>query len=692
VNYVNFYKNSVTITFIKDCNFIERINIIQKKRKDYKKLSMKLSIRYKLLILAFIILAGNGIIGYTFYSSNEKFIKSEQLVQHSLQVISLSGNILSLGKDIKSASLGYIITKDSSFLEPLFAARNSIFTNIRQLNLLVQDSHSQTKRVDSIRYYIEKRLTYSLQQIEIRSKQGLMPAIIYTSNNQGKYFFDRIRLITIALQAEETTLLTQRRQTTKDSAKVFTLTSQIMYFLMMIITVLLFIATNRNFLQKIKREKRAAELVIANKEIAFQNEEKGSRASELIVANKELVFQNEEREKRAAELIIANKELAFQNEEKESRASELIVANKELVFQNEEREKRAAELIIANKELVFQNEEKEKRTEELITTYQKLVFQNEEKEKRAAELIIADKELVFQKNEKGKRAAELVIVNKEIVFQNEEKEKRAAELIIADKELVFQKNEKGKRAAELVIVNKELVFQSEEKEKQEAANNELEAFSYSVSHDLRAPLRHIGGFVDLLIKNSSSQLDETGLRYLNIISESSHEMGDLIDALLTFSRLSRTELRLTKINSKKMVNHVIESFSDELAGRNVEINISELPDMMGDEILIKQVWVNLISNAIKYSRNKEKAIIDIGGKIENDKMVYSISDNGAGFDMKFADKLFGVFQRLHKARDFEGIGIGLANVNRIIVRHGGKCWADSEVDKGATFFFSVPNN
>ena len=548
---------------------------------------MKLSIRYKLLILAFIILAGNGIIGYTFYSSNEKFIKSEQLVQHSLQVISLSGNILSLGKDIKSASLGYIITKDSSFLEPLFAARNSIFTNIRQLNLLVQDSHSQTKRVDSIRYYIEKRLTYSLQQIEIRSKQGLMPAIIYTSNNQGKYFFDRIRLITIALQAEETTLLTQRRQTNKDSAKVFTLTSQIMYFLMMIITVLLFIATNRNFLQKIKREKRAAELVIANKEIAFQNEEKGSRASELIVANKELVFQNEE---------------------------------------------------------------KEKRTEELITTYQKLVF------------------------------------------QNEEKEKRAAELIIADKELVFQKNEKGKRAAELVIVNKELVFQSEEKEKQEAANNELEAFSYSVSHDLRAPLRHIGGFVDLLIKNSSSQLDETGLRYLNIISESTHEMGDLIDALLTFSRLSRTELRLTKINSKKMVNHVIESFSDELAGRNVEINISELPDMMGDEILIKQVWVNLISNAIKYSRNKEKAIIDIGGKIENDKMVYSISDNGAGFDMKFADKLFGVFQRLHKARDFEGIGIGLANVNRIIVRHGGKCWADSEVDKGATFFFSTPNN
>jgi PAS domain S-box-containing protein len=302
-------------------------------------------------------------------------------------------------------------------------------------------------------------------------------------------------------------------------------------------------------------------------------------------------------------------------------------------------------------------------------------FQNEEKEKRAAQLIIANKELAFQNDEKEKRATELIIVNKELAFQNEEKEKRAAELIIANKELAFQNEEKEKRATELILANKE-----------------LEAFSYSVSHDLRAPLRHIGGFVDLLIKNSSSQLDETGLRYLNIISESSHEMGNLIDALLTFSRLNRAELQRTKINSKNMVTRVIKTFSDELAGRIIEINIPELPDVMGDEKLMNQVWVNLISNAIKYTRNKEKAVIDFGGKIENDQTIFYIRDNGAGFDMKYADKLFGVFQRLHKARDFEGIGIGLANVKRIVMRHSGKCWAISEADKGATFFFSVPNN
>ncbi|MFH1320938.1 MAG: ATP-binding protein [Bacteroidota bacterium] len=290
-----------------------------------------------------------------------------------------------------------------------------------------------------------------------------------------------------------------------------------------------------------------------------------------------------------------------------------------------------------------------------------------------------------------KWAIELQIANKELAFQNEEKEKRASELIIANKELAFQNEEKEKRASELIIANKELVFQNEEKEKQEAANKELEAFSYSVSHDLRAPLRHIGGFVDLLIKNNSTQLDETGLRYLNTISESSHEMGDLIDALLTFSRLSRTELQRTKINSKKMVTRVLKNFNDELVGRNVEINISDLPNVWGDENLINQVWVNLISNALKYSRNAEKAVIEIGGKIENDKIIFYIKDNGTGFDMKFADKLFGVFQRLHKTKDFEGIGIGLANVNRIVVRHGGKCWAESEVGKGATFFFSKPN-
>ena len=224
----------------------------------------------------------------------------------------------------------------------------------------------------------------------------------------------------------------------------------------------------------------------------------------------------------------------------------------------------------------------------------------------------------------------------------------------------------------------------------ELANKELEAFSYSVSHDLRAPLRHIGGFIDLLIKGNLSQLDDTGIRYLNIISASSKEMGNLIDALLTFSRLGRTGLKITELNSGDMVKKVLKIFDNELKGKNVEITVSELPKIKGDESLINQVWVNLISNALKYSRNREKAVIEIGGKIENGETIFHVKDNGVGFDMNYAEKLFGVFQRMHKATDFEGIGIGLANVNRIVTKHGGKCWAESEVDKGATFYFSLP--
>ena len=191
-----------------------------------------------------------------------------------------------------------------------------------------------------------------------------------------------------------------------------------------------------------ERKKSEAELILANKELAFQKVEKGKRAAELGIANIELAFQDEEKGKRAEELGIANIELAFQDEEKGKRAAELGIANKELIYQDEEKEKRAAELSIANKELVFQNDEKDKRAAELSIANKELIFQNDEKEKRAAELVVANKELAFQNDEKEKRAAELGVANKELSFQNDEKEKRAAELSIANEKLIFQNDEK----------------------------------------------------------------------------------------------------------------------------------------------------------------------------------------------------------------------------------------------------------
>jgi PAS domain S-box-containing protein len=422
--------------------------------------------------------------------------------------------------------------------------------------------------------------------------------------------------------------------------------------------------------------------IAANTELLFQNEEKEKRAAELVVANTELSFQNEEKRKRSDELTIANKELAFQNEEKEKRATELIVANKELAFQYEEREKRAAELIAANKELVYQHREKERYANELIIANKKLAFQNEEKEKRAAELVIANKDLILQHLEKEKRAAELILANKELGFQNEEKEKRACELIAVNDALTQAEGNIRTLNEELEL---KVIYRTEQLE---ALNKELASFSYSVAHDLRAPLRAIHGNAKILEEDYLEQFDDEGIKSLNSIMFNSKRMGELIDDLLAFSRLGRKEITVSEINMIALVKSIKEELlSDE---RNIEFNLDALPPAQGDLSLIKQVWVNLISNAIKYSKYKPKTIIEIGAD-KKDMIVYHVKDNGAGFDMQYYDKLFGVFQRLHSQEEFEGTGIGLAIVQKIVHRHKGKVWAESTPNEGTCFYFSLPH-
>jgi light-regulated signal transduction histidine kinase (bacteriophytochrome) len=223
----------------------------------------------------------------------------------------------------------------------------------------------------------------------------------------------------------------------------------------------------------------------------------------------------------------------------------------------------------------------------------------------------------------------------------------------------------------------------------QALNEELEAFSYSVSHDLRAPVRHVSGFVDLLRRSSKGALDETALHHLDTIARAAARMGELIDDLLAFSRMGRSELMRTPVDLARLVRDLLPDLG---APEHVEWLIHDLPEVSGDPSMLRVVMVNLLSNALKYTRTRDRPRIEVvATRGEAREVVVSVRDNGVGFDMQYADKLFGVFQRLHGSDEFEGTGIGLATVRRIVHRHGGQVWAEAAVDQGATFYFSLPD-
>jgi signal transduction histidine kinase len=224
----------------------------------------------------------------------------------------------------------------------------------------------------------------------------------------------------------------------------------------------------------------------------------------------------------------------------------------------------------------------------------------------------------------------------------------------------------------------------------EAANHELEAFSYSVSHDLRAPLRAVDGYASIITGRYGDQIPAEARRLLETITDRAHFMGRLIDDLLRLSQLSRQPLTNSTISMVALANEVLLELEGERAGRQVEVRIAELPDCVGDRALLKQVLVNLLSNAFKFTGKTAQAVVELDSQQQSDATVYFVRDNGAGFDMKYSQRLFGVFQRMHRTDEFEGTGVGLSIVQRIIQRHGGRIWAEAALEKGATFYFSLP--
>ncbi|MDP3360390.1 MAG: ATP-binding protein [Lutibacter sp.] len=459
--------------------------------------------------------------------------------------------------------------------------------------------------------------------------------------------------------------------------------------------------------QNEEKEKRAAELIIANIELAFQNEEKEKRAAELAIANKELAFQNVEKEKRAAELIIANEQLAFQNKVKEKRAAELIIANKELAFQNREKERRAAELIIANEELAYQNNVKEKRAAELVIANEELAFQNEEKEKRAAELVIANEELAFQNEVKEKRAAELIIANKELAFQNEVKEKRAAELVVANIELAFQNEEKEKRAAELIIANKELAFQNEEKEKRaaeliiakeraEESDRLKSAFLANMSHEIRTPMNGILGFAGLLkIPNLTGEKQQ---EYIRIIENSGKRMLNIINDIVSISKIESgiLEVNISESNINSQMEYIQNIFMAETEKKGILLfskNSLSAKDVIinTDKEKLYAILTNLVKNAIKFTH---EGSIEFGFTKKGTFLEFYVKDTGVGIPQEQTTLIFERFRQGSESlsRNYEGAGLGLSISKAYVELLGGNIWVESITGKGSTFYFTIPSN
>jgi len=358
----------------------------------------------------------------------------------------------------------------------------------------------------------------------------------------------------------------------------------------------------------------------------------------------------------------------------------------------EELQKLTNELEIKVKE---RTEELNGKIQQLDKSQEAMLFMVEDLNKTSKELKKANREIDdWNKKLEDKVLSRTQELNEEIAIrkQTEEELKKHQEHL---EEMVEYRTGTLKKAQQSLALLLEDVNESRNElelanEQLAAVNDELEAFSYSVSHDLKAPLRAIDGFARIVMEDEYDKVSDEGKDALNIILNNTVKMSRLIDDLLKFSRMGKKKLRVSEISVFPLVKKVYKELLGLNSGRKVELKLEKLYNMWGDNSLITQVFSNLISNAIKYTQPRDEAIIEIGSRKESGKCVYYIKDNGVGFDMKYKDKLFGVFQRLHSPEDFKGTGIGLALVQRIINKHGGKVWAEAEVDKGATFYFSLP--
>jgi PAS domain S-box-containing protein len=679
--------------------------------------------------LALVVLLGIAVVAY---HSTLQFQESSRLVADTHDVLTEFEATLSLMKDATAGHRGYVITGDERYLEPHDEAVRLMPEQLARVRQLTADNPAQQRRLDRLELLIAGNLRFRAETIQLQKTKGIEAARRKIMTGLGKQEMDAIRQVVREMKNEEQQLLQRRHAESEERARVtVAVIAAGSLFALALIAVASVIVKRAIDVRKRAEEERTRfftlsldMLCIAGFDGHFKRlspswENTLGYTTEELLAKPYLEYIHPD--DRAATLAQAEKisggsvVIAFENRYRCKDGSyrwflwsAIPVPEDQLVYAaarditerklmddslHESEEMFRAVTETANDAVISAN------SRGAIISFNKAAEQHfgystAEALGKPLTLLIPDRFHTAHQQGFARylSTGEAHVIGRTVELTGKRKDgsEFPLELSLASWK---RKGEPYFTAFIRDITDRKLAEEEIKRssEQLEATNKELEAFSYSVSHDLRAPLRHIDGFADLLGKRASSTLDEQGRRHLKMISESAKQMGALVDDLLTFSRMGRAELHFTSVNLDELVKDVLLDLQRDTEGRIITWSIGPLPSVNGDPSMLRQVLVNLIGNAVKYSRLRERACVEIGcdGAAQDETVIF-VRDNGAGFDMQYAHKLFGVFQRLHSESEFEGTGIGLANVRRIIARHGGRTWAEGKVDEGATFYFSLP--
>lgn len=672
------------------------------------------------------------------YHTMTKLIATEDWVSHTHEVMTELESVLAALTEEETEQRGYLLTGSPKFLADRQTATQQVAAHLRRLREITADNPAQQRNLDQLEPLITQRLSLLDERIAVFRQYGLEASADATAMLKGKAVMDNIRELIAQMHSTENHLLAQRVQLSRDSARWSLSVIVVGSLLACGLCILASVIINRDFGlrrqagEALRQSEERLRLMIESvkdyalimldpdgRVVSWNNGAqriKGYTAEEIIGQHFSRFYPAPDVSSGlpGKALTTAAAEGRFEHEGWRVRKDGSQFWADVIITAVRDQGGRLLGFVKVTRDLTERKRAEEERNrffnvsrdlmciagfdgffKALNPAWEPtLGFSRQELQARPfIEFVHPDDRAatLFQSEKIAAGQETIHFENRYVCRDGSYRWLAWGARPVVPEQLIYATARdvtEQKRAEERIQrLNEELKRHAEQLE---TANKELEAFSYSVSHDLRAPLRHIDGFVKLLDKQAREKLDERSRRYLSIVADSARQMGVLIDDLLVFSRMSRTELRRSKVALNALVHEAVDALQMETSGRRITWKIGELPEVEADPAMLRQVWINLVANAVKYTRPRNPAEIEVGCAAANGEFVFFVRDNGVGFDMQYEHKLFGVFQRLHRAEEFEGTGIGLANVRRIISRHGGRTWAEGKPDGGATFYFSLP--